>query len=977
MVDVKKTQTKLRMENSRNIILRFGLLWLVSLLILLVLSSQITVSPHHNETGSDPLVNLQGLGLEFLGLPSYVSKSFYVHFFHLLVLILLAGQLTLAARQHREEYLRWALATCCLLAVSYSFRLVLLFGAHTKSPFNPQSIEVLEPWVLGCLSLASTTTLLFSGMAAEYPKGQVPYSRILLLVATPILGAKIVVKVLSGNIIASLAPLGAASIAACGICAVSFSKRAKRYGGYLPIVLFAAFGIYGLVHLFEPLSYERTFRFSEFFFVASFVGKSLAFLALVALALVESYSSLETSRDQLKLQKEEYDDLLRATGSGYVRIQGNDLILESLGEEEMLGRKCEPGTTTATQLFSRWDPPDLPEETNSQRFLEWTATVPGSRGEERILSFRARVIKGGQLKAIYHDVSESEFRKQARERLHSLAAEMPTENSILEPMGRIEGILRSDLGTDFSLYLKGPSTGASPSLVFISNEKELSRFPQTIGDNILDPMVERSFLKVTADDTEPANVGVRQLFDLKVSEDLIIVAIRVPFGEEPEHSHQKIRAIAVAVVSARVSPKQRAIVEALEELGPHLLLGIETTFNQRLLEDLDSLWESIGSASQMSDILRIGLSHIADGQIFSRLYVATLDGETFDFESGRSILVSSKGSLDSDLPNVMKRILKTFDPTEPDDARFFVWDSDREPGFTSSWGSIPLKTSAAGLVGILLVKRNGSHINRPLFTYFDGIYLKHLARHIAILITRIEAKQTFQAITNRISHDFKTPVLTIRNKADFLIRNWTVLRTARREDKLSDIKHSASELLVMANRIDAFREITEVEQLVMVGKLVEKWKRELEHMFSQRGATPLYSHTANFEQIPELLCRRGALDRIVQNIIINFAKYGSDREHSRAPLVEGTRSQEHYIVVFRNWGEPIWESEGESIFSEGFRNQEMKKKVVGEGMGLFISRKLARSQLGGDLLLARYGDPVEFHLLLPQSLRASKDPGVH
>ena len=143
-------------------------------------------------------------------------------------------------------------------------------------------------------------------------------------------------------------------------------------------------------------------------------------------------------------------------------------------------------------------------------------------------------------------------------------------------------------------------------------------------------------------------------------------------------------------------------------------------------------------------------------------------------------------------------------------------------------------------------------------------------------------------------------------------------------------------------------------------------------MFLERQMIPPEPVFSDFSSVPPLYLRRSALDRIVQNVIINAAKYGRDRDDIRKrPLrIFAATNDQHYILVFQDWGRGIPTEEADKIFDEEYRGNGIQEiEVTGNGMGLFIARDLAQNELGGDLILACNQEPTEFRLLLPTRLR--------
>lgn len=103
---------------------------------------------------------------------------------------------------------------------------------------------------------------------------------------------------------------------------------------------------------------------------------------------------------------------------------------------------------------------------------------------------------------------------------------------------------------------------------------------------------------------------------------------------------------------------------------------------------------------------------------------------------------------------------------------------------------------------------------------------------------------------------------------------------------------------------------------------------------------------------------------ILFNILGNAVKYSTPDEH-RDIRVIGSMGGDSIKLAVSNYGIGIPLGEEERIFERNTRGSNAWRATpVGSGLGLFISRELAR-RLGGDLVLSRRHNPTEFTLTLP------------
>ena len=214
-----------------------------------------------------------------------------------------------------------------------------------------------------------------------------------------------------------------------------------------------------------------------------------------------------------------------------------------------------------------------------------------------------------------------------------------------------------------------------------------------------------------------------------------------------------------------------------------------------------------------------------------------------------------------------------------------------------------------------------------------------------------------------ISHELRTPMAAVYGAAETLRRREADLTPAQRQQLVDMIAVQSARLtqiteeVLLTNRLD-HGELRVGREPVDLGALVE---------------TTVEAMTARASDRPQVAVEveRGAIaagdaDRIQQvlvNLIDNAVKYGDESPVS----VRVENAPAAVRVVVRDEGPGVLAGEQERIFEKFYRGDpQLTRAPSGTGLGLYISRELAR-RMGGKLdLHSPPGEGAAFVLELPR-----------
>ncbi len=216
-----------------------------------------------------------------------------------------------------------------------------------------------------------------------------------------------------------------------------------------------------------------------------------------------------------------------------------------------------------------------------------------------------------------------------------------------------------------------------------------------------------------------------------------------------------------------------------------------------------------------------------------------------------------------------------------------------------------------------------------------------------------------------MSHEFRTPLVAILGFAALLLASPRENLSPRARESLERIKRNGENLLLLINDVLdlAKAESGKIEirvEPVDVGSVVRSSVHELE---SLRAGKEVSVKVEGPEHL-ELETDRQRVRQIVSNLVSNAIKF-TERGTITVTLADGA---EDARVVVADTGVGIPEAAVAELFKD-FRQLDAGdgKRYPGTGMGLALSRRLARA-LGGDIEVASTsGEGATFTLTLPKT----------
>ena len=207
-----------------------------------------------------------------------------------------------------------------------------------------------------------------------------------------------------------------------------------------------------------------------------------------------------------------------------------------------------------------------------------------------------------------------------------------------------------------------------------------------------------------------------------------------------------------------------------------------------------------------------------------------------------------------------------------------------------------------------------------------------------------------------VSHEIRTPLTTVVGLSTELTEHFDDFGRDETRDLLRMVAEQSVEVAtIVEDLLVAAR--TESGSLKVVREPVDL---HLEAKTTLRGLDieqEVDCHTIGL--IPTVYADSGRVRQVLRNLLVNARRYGAQPVRV---VVFDTNSDVRIEV--RDRGNPIPESEREMIFDRYYRSRQTPGTTASAGLGLSVSRELARL-MGGDLVYHHDGESV-FTLVLPR-----------
>ena len=281
-------------------------------------------------------------------------------------------------------------------------------------------------------------------------------------------------------------------------------------------------------------------------------------------------------------------------------------------------------------------------------------------------------------------------------------------------------------------------------------------------------------------------------------------------------------------------------------------------------------------------------------------------------------------------------------------------------------------------IGVLRCAEHASLVNGAYTRPFDAVDLQSLAfitRQIGPTITHLNKRVIRERTISIVKHDLRAPIWMMRDASETLDSSSGAHQSrspSARFHDLMDLRLAALHASVLVDELDpdpANAVDFVMQETLLFGDVIAPIRNLLAYSAMQDNKMTI--SFVGLHNIPPIMLNRRSVERVFVNLLTNAIKYGERGSEIR---VKAAELQTQYEVSISNKGMGVAEKDSELIFEQNYQSSLAKRKKIGLGLGLYISRAIMREH-GGDVILFRLANPTIFSVLFPKPTlgKASRD----
>ena len=223
-----------------------------------------------------------------------------------------------------------------------------------------------------------------------------------------------------------------------------------------------------------------------------------------------------------------------------------------------------------------------------------------------------------------------------------------------------------------------------------------------------------------------------------------------------------------------------------------------------------------------------------------------------------------------------------------------------------------------------------------------------------------ELVQSKNQVLAAVGHELRSPLSAVVSAAATLESRGDQLTPGQRAELIHLIRRNGIELSAVAedlmvasrNEESASLDVKEIDPVAEIGGVLHGMVESGRTIEVRGEAGPVLADANRFRQI-------------VRNLVVNAGRYGGERI-----WIELAARDSVFEVAVVDDGRGVPEDMAEAIFEPYATAHRDRDRPQALGLGLAISRRLARS-MGGDVVYRREGDLTRFSLRLPRQTASS------
>lgn len=266
------------------------------------------------------------------------------------------------------------------------------------------------------------------------------------------------------------------------------------------------------------------------------------------------------------------------------------------------------------------------------------------------------------------------------------------------------------------------------------------------------------------------------------------------------------------------------------------------------------------------------------------------------------------------------------------------------------------------ILDAFLTSRRGIYFY--MFILIAGILVFGLILTIRSFTREMELSRMKSDFVSTVSHEFKSPLTSIRQIAEML-HSGRVPSEERRQKYYDVLLEQSERLSLLTENVLSFAKMEEGKrEFVFEHVDMETLLRNMVSTVQDRVRHDGFTIETEIEKsLPSIMADASALTQAVNNLIDNAVKYSGD---SKKVIVKAYKDDEHVIIVVKDFGVGIKKEEIGKVFDRFYRGgDELTRTVKGSGLGLTLVKQIVEAHKGSLQVESEPGKGSVFTIRLP------------
>ena len=251
-----------------------------------------------------------------------------------------------------------------------------------------------------------------------------------------------------------------------------------------------------------------------------------------------------------------------------------------------------------------------------------------------------------------------------------------------------------------------------------------------------------------------------------------------------------------------------------------------------------------------------------------------------------------------------------------------------------------------------------------MFFLIAGILIFGLTLTIRTVAHELELSKMKSDFVSTISHEFKSPLSSIRQLAEML-QSGRVPSEERRQQYYDVLVEQSERLSLLIDNILDFAKIEEGRkkfdfEMIDIGPLLQ----EIVSTIQDRVRHKDFVIQVEIEKpLPSIKVDRAAITQAITNLIDNAIKYSGEAKNI---FVRAFAENQYLIITVKDFGIGIRKEEIDKVFERFYRGgDELTRTVKGSGLGLTLVKQIVEVHHGNVNVESEPGHGSTFSIRLP------------